>query len=237
MDLAACLTHDIEAALDKGLTATVVTMDTKGAFDSVPRRRLMFRMREQGWPDSLVRSVGSFMEQRTARIRLDGATTADFSRSCGLPQGSPASPPLFMLYMAEALNEDPERRFSYADDIALFAASHSWERNAEILREDVSRILGWGARNKVSFDPEKCELMHFSRRRTTPQAPDIVVGDFAIKQVEGKALRWLGVWFDRKLLSGTTWTSEQLRRGGWPSTSVTWLARSAGHLRHLLEKR
>ncbi|OHW89513.1 reverse transcriptase, partial [Colletotrichum incanum] len=35
VDLTTCLTHEIERALDAGLTATLATMDVKGAFDSV----------------------------------------------------------------------------------------------------------------------------------------------------------------------------------------------------------
>ncbi|CCF47438.1 reverse transcriptase [Colletotrichum higginsianum] len=44
VDLTTCLTHDIEATLDKGLMATLVTMDVKGAFDSVLRNRLVVRL-------------------------------------------------------------------------------------------------------------------------------------------------------------------------------------------------
>ena len=54
-DLTTCLTHDVEAALNKGLKTTLLTMDVKGAFDGVLLGRLVRRLCEQGWPDNLVR--------------------------------------------------------------------------------------------------------------------------------------------------------------------------------------
>src|SRR5439155_23107682 len=72
VDLTTCLTHDIETALNRGLTASVLTMDVKGAFDGVLPGRLVRRLREQGWPDNLVRWVWSFATNRSVRIRLDG---------------------------------------------------------------------------------------------------------------------------------------------------------------------
>lgn len=91
-DLLACLTHDIEHSLETGGTASILTLDLKGAFDATLQKRLMLRMRQQGWATLLLKFVGSFMEERQARIRLEDVTTAPQTIQCGLPQGSPASP-------------------------------------------------------------------------------------------------------------------------------------------------
>lgn len=43
VDLVSCLTHDIEHALEgRNFTATVMTLDIQGAYDSVLRKRLLF---------------------------------------------------------------------------------------------------------------------------------------------------------------------------------------------------
>ena len=54
-DLTTCLTHDVKAALNKGLKTTLLTMDVEGAFDGVLLGRLVRRLYEQGWLDNLVR--------------------------------------------------------------------------------------------------------------------------------------------------------------------------------------
>lgn len=103
--------------------------------------------------------------------------------------------------MAELLNDDQHFRFGYADDIALYRTSPTLEHNVELLGQDVGKILDWGDENKVGLNPAKCEIMHFSRswKRTHFPAVKAVGHDFTIHEGQDKAVRWLGVWFDRKL--------------------------------------
>ena len=119
-DLVGCLVHDVEKALDRRRTATLVTVDVKGAFDGVLHNRLLRRMQAQGWPPQLLKWTASFLSGRSAQIRYPGGVTEPIPLACGVPQGSPASPVLFMLYLAEGLQKGSRRcRFGYADDIAL----------------------------------------------------------------------------------------------------------------------
>ena len=55
VDLTTCLTYDVKKALTSSYKASLLTMDVKGAFDAVLPGRLALRLREQGWPDHLVR--------------------------------------------------------------------------------------------------------------------------------------------------------------------------------------
>lgn len=200
-DLLACVTHEIEHALENRRTATMMTLDVQGAFDATLRKRLMLRMRLQGWPANLVRFVGSFMEERRVRIRLEDMTTETQRITCGLPQGSPASPVLFLLYIADIFLEDPIHRFGYADDICVLRTGGTLDENAKQLSQDLTQILGWGTEHKVAFDPDKCELLHLTRSKDTTHSPRVSADpfDFTIEAVQEPAMRWLGVWFDRKL--------------------------------------
>ena len=85
VDLTTCLTHDVETALNSNYTASLLTLDVKGAFDGVLPGRLIRRLREQGWPDCLVRWISAFATNRSARIRLDGSTSPTIHIKCGLP--------------------------------------------------------------------------------------------------------------------------------------------------------
>ncbi|KJZ69036.1 hypothetical protein HIM_11579 [Hirsutella minnesotensis 3608] len=51
-------------------------MDIQGAFDTVLRNRPILRLREQGWPPNLACWVGSFMQDRSARVRYQDIVTA-----------------------------------------------------------------------------------------------------------------------------------------------------------------
>ncbi|RAL60508.1 hypothetical protein DID88_009704 [Monilinia fructigena] len=204
VDLVASFVYDVESAFAQGKEVTLVTLDVQGAFDALLPRRLLERMRKQGWPVKLLRLIGSFLADRKVMVRLEGTYTAESKTQCGTPQGSPLSPILYVLYLAELLNQDRSLRFGYADDIAIYRASKSVESNVTMLKRDVRQVMRWGAENKVAFAPEKLEMIHLSRKRNT-NAPSIRVSpELTITPVtavgdEQPALRWLGVWIDRKL--------------------------------------
>jgi len=101
VDLAAALTADIEQTFSEDKVATVATMDIQGAFDALLRHRLIRNLRSQGWPLAILRLATSFLSDRTIRGRL-WETLSEFApQRCGTPQGSPWSPLLYILYLAD----------------------------------------------------------------------------------------------------------------------------------------
>jgi hypothetical protein len=205
IDLTAAFTHDTEAAWVRGQHVTMVTLDVQGAFDALLKNRLLHRMAQQGWPQRTILFVDSFLTDRRVQVRLGQVTTPSYPVACGTPQGSPLSPVLYTLYLAELLSIDTERRFGYADDICLYRASHSLDKNVQPLAADLRQIRSWGAANKVTFAPEKQEMIHLTRQKGNYAPPCVVDEQLTIKPISPSrdniqpALRWLGVWFDRRL--------------------------------------
>ncbi|PWI64260.1 hypothetical protein PCL_11334 [Purpureocillium lilacinum] len=172
-------------------------MDVQRAFDTVMRNRLILRLRQQGWPSHLVRWAGSFMQDRSAAGRFQDVTTPASPLRCGLAQGSPVSPILFALYIAPIYRlRNSDGRFGYADDTAILRTGRTLEETTALTSRDMRELLTWGAANGVTFDPDKTEVMHFSRKKD-PSRPSIFQGDTEI--IPGDTMRWLGLWLDRKL--------------------------------------
>ncbi|KJZ68988.1 hypothetical protein HIM_11629 [Hirsutella minnesotensis 3608] len=171
--------------------------------------RLVLRLREQGWPDNLARWTGSFMSGRSARVRYQDITTPTTPLQCGLPQGSPVSPILFLLYTEPIYRlGNPEGRFGYADDTAILCVGQSLEQTSQKASEYLQELVNWGAANGISFDPEKTEVMHFSPRRRETKPP---VRHADVEKQPETAMRWLGLWLDRKLTFKThveKWTAK-----------------------------
>ncbi|OBS20651.1 hypothetical protein FPOA_06995 [Fusarium poae] len=208
-DLVTALIHDIEVAFAHKKVATLVTMDIQGAFDTVMRNRLVLRLREQGWPEHLARWAESFMKDRLARVRYQDTITPFTPLQCGLPQGSPVSPILFLLYTEPIYRlGNPQGRFGYADDTAILSIGDTVDSTTAAASASIDEMVRWGAANGVLFDPKKTEVMHFSRSkfRTTPAVRH---GD--IEKHPESALRWLGIWLDSRLsfrIHVETWTAK-----------------------------
>jgi ribonuclease HI len=139
------------------------------------------------------------------QVRLGNETTPRHPVACGTPQGSPLSPILYTLYLAELLNQDRALRFGYADDINIYRASKTLDENVQLLAEDIQAINQWGVENKVTFAPEKLEAIHITRQQDS-YSPSIPISDaITLEPIapaadrSQTALRWLGVWFDRQL--------------------------------------
>lgn len=200
-DLTLDLIDEIQSCLKNRYRpfATLLTFDIKGAFDSVSRTHLQGRLEQQKWPKALRKWVDSFLTNRKVQLTVDGQTTAERKIGGSLPQGSPASPILFMLFMAPLYHDTPAIR-GYADDGSLLVTSGSFDANVEVMQGLMRQVQGWCENNGLSLDISKTGLIHCTTKniKTNPNviAPDGTVIE-ATKATD--SLRWLGLHIDRKL--------------------------------------
>jgi hypothetical protein len=114
--------------------ASVLSLDISGAFDRVNHVRLLDNLRRKGVPLWFVRTVRSFLTDRSTTLLVDGVETASRPLPAGVPQGSNLSPILFLFYNApllEALDMPniPISPLGFADDINLLTYSESLDVN------------------------------------------------------------------------------------------------------------
>ena len=162
-----------------------------------------------GFPPEIVRWVQGFLKDRSVLPLIDGSKSPPpIQVSIGIPQGSPVSPALSVVYTAPTLQEfadDPELTNlgipvgirSYIDDISLLAISDSPMHNATVLRHLLLQITGKLEEIGMHIDPDKSELIHFSWHHSPPSAP-IVVELYGKLLTMNPALTvcWLGIHFD-----------------------------------------
>jgi hypothetical protein len=99
------LTEQIHTVWSTGRNvATMLSLDISGAFDTVNMTRLLDTLRKKRIPGWIVRWIRAFMSGRTTTLLFQGAETARCQLTAGLPQGSPLSPILFLLYNSELLD-------------------------------------------------------------------------------------------------------------------------------------
>ena len=75
-------------------------MDVKGAFDHVSRAQLAQKMADLGIDDDLIEWTKSFLTDRWVELVIDGYVNAKHKVKTGIPQRSPVSPILFVVYIS-----------------------------------------------------------------------------------------------------------------------------------------
>ena len=78
-----------EALLDRGQEVLVTFLDIKKAFDSVPHRRLLSKLRDLHIPEQIVALINSYLCDRSQQVCVNGTSSAKCHVSSGVPwQGS-----------------------------------------------------------------------------------------------------------------------------------------------------
>jgi hypothetical protein len=145
----------------------VLSLDISRAFDSVNHIRLLNNLRKKQVPLWFVRTVQSFLSERSTTIVVDGVETAPQSLAAGVPQGSLLSPMLFLFYNAPLLKalDLLELRLStlgFAGDINLLTYSESTVVNCITLESAHDRCLAWASTHRMKFALRKYTLTHFT---------------------------------------------------------------------------
>ena len=88
-------------ALDEGYGLDVVYLDYRKAFDSVPHRRLIEKLKTFGIKGKLIHWLDNFLTSRTMKVGLRGTFSQLLEVLSGVPQGSVLGLLLFLLYVNE----------------------------------------------------------------------------------------------------------------------------------------
>ncbi|EED23618.1 reverse transcriptase, putative [Talaromyces stipitatus ATCC 10500] len=187
IDAVACLVEEIHQAWANGKLAAALFMDIEGAFDHVILAKLVEVLREASVDGDLIHWVISFLSDRRVTLVIDGHVGKEVPISSGLPQGSPVSPILFVLYV-HGLSRAIERSvlevrcLSFVDDQGLVTAASSVKEACRILEKAAEVAI------------ERQVAQNVSRARIR------VGGELATVK---STVRWLGILLDNQL----TWKS------------------------------
>jgi hypothetical protein len=151
---------------------------------------------------------------RSTALTFDNRMDTTRHIETGIPQGSPASPILFLLYVQPLFVElDGIHGLwtpSFIDDIALVVQGRRAVRNASRLEEAAKIAFEWADNHCVAFGDSKTELIHFHRKCTPKNRPPDTArlalervtlpnGTIVSQPADNEGIRWLGIWFDRRL--------------------------------------
>ena len=151
-------------AARKGYPTDIIFTDFAKAFDKVPHRRLLHKLKSYGVSDNLYKWIESWLTDRQQRVTI-GNNKSDWKTvSSGVPQGSVLGPLLFLIYIND-LPEKMQHHFKmYADDCKIIGVIES---NHDIikLQTDIDEAVKWSHTWLMSFNVDKCKVMHTGRSK------------------------------------------------------------------------
>ena len=186
----------VEAKSLQGLYVSNTQLDVKGAYTSVPHIELIlalddFIQRTEN-PEKhqyLIHFTAKWLENRSVVFEK----TTFFMR-CGLVQGSPVSPPLFVIFLSYTTTSKNSIIMKFADDVNCISwAPTQLELKVEV-KNEVGKFEKWLAALSMQFEPTKSRFLLFNRTLKTAEK---YFGDIGIKVVDG--MRTLGVSINSKL--------------------------------------
>ncbi|EAQ89408.1 hypothetical protein CHGG_06027 [Chaetomium globosum CBS 148.51] len=196
----------VQEAWRQKAAASLLQLDISGAFNTVNHTRLLATLREMGYPRWLVLWTKDWLTGRESTLLFDGKTAAPTAIRAGVPQGSPLSPVLFILYISslykQLKDEHPHLAIEgFADDTNLLVFGRNPEANVRQLEAAWGTCIRWVDSQGMKFAPEKSERIHFNKgRRQWSNQLELTSPGRGTSPVRPKeSARFLGVWLYRKL--------------------------------------
>ena len=145
-------------AMGKGRSVDSIYLDFQKAFDTVPHRRLIVKLKAYGICGPLLKWINSFLSMRKQQVSVNGCLSSEQSVISGVPQGSVLGPLLFVLYINDLPDEINSMVLMFADDTKLFRIIESSE-DTKVLQEDLKKLEEWSSTWLLKFHPGKCKVL------------------------------------------------------------------------------
>ena len=177
---------------------TAVFVDLKQAYDRVWRKGLLLKMKDAGIHGKLYSWLKDFLTNRTIQTRVNDAMSSKEVLEEGLPQGSPLSCTLFLLFINDISDTLGIENALYADDLVMWHTSKFSTLNKRRINQNLVRLGNFCQEWKLTINTSKTVYTIFS---LSPQ----VSKEKPVIEIQGKALlkeenpSYLGVLLDPKL--------------------------------------
>ncbi|XP_065308861.1 uncharacterized protein [Dermacentor albipictus] len=187
----------------EGTPVVLISLDFRGAFDSVWHPIVLKYFRDRGCPTNLVGLLRSFLAGRTVEY-TSHAGSVSAETSIGSPQGSPVSPLLWNVVVDGLLRlpmPPGVRVQAYADDTIVLVPGKNRARVMEAATEAIRRIEQWTTDCKLALNGDKtfCVLFSFGKGGMEKSHPTIRLRGSTRGLPFRSSVKLLGVVVDRRL--------------------------------------
>ena len=178
-----------------------IFLDIEKAFDRVWHNGLRYELLHMNAPALLLRWISSFLSDRTVKVRILGHTSREIAINYGVPQGSPISPLLFLLYMSKLPKLlSNTRRSLFTDDFMIYSESsitrsHLIQSN---FQTSMDALTLFNSNHLIILSCTKFVRVLFERRKSNMLKPHNVTYNGQVIP-SSSSVKFLGITFDSAL--------------------------------------
>ena len=182
-------------ALDNGEEVDCIYTDFMKAFDRVPHKHLLVKMRSYGISEEICKWVELFLSNRLQKVVINGKFSEWEEVISGVPQGSVLGPVLFLLFINDLPSEVLSELLLYADDSKIYRTISSND-DVMLLQKDLHAMSLWSDKWLLTFHPDKLKKLTITRKEYSCNRTYYVGAD-KVKNVKKETD--LGVCIDEQL--------------------------------------
>lgn len=177
----------------KGQQLDVFLGDFANAFDKLDHGIFIWKMWKFGIGRKSAKWFYEFVCGRRFYVQIGKVKSRVYVSTSGVPAGSILGPLLFLTFIDDISDCVLYAMvLLFADDIKMSIVVGS-QAETRLLQMDINNILEWSVKNKLPFNPGKCNVITFRRKNEYYHA-NYVMGDHVIERVD--EVRDLGLLTD-----------------------------------------
>jgi len=185
--------------LEDRKSIALALFDLSKAFDRVPHRPLIHKLRAVGVNGPLLSWFRSYLSNRTQLVAVHGVDSNSAPVLSGVPQGSVLGPLLFLIY----INDLCLTSFSTLSSLILFADDTSLSKpikdSADLIafQSDINAIQEWFKLNHLTANSSKTKIMIISTKKDPFPDCSFTFNNQLIERVS--SAKFLGILLTDKL--------------------------------------
>ena len=159
----------VTSEVDQGNALDIVYLDFSKAFDKVPHRRLLEKVRAHSIGGQVLRWIQRWLSGRTQRTVLNGEFSPWQEVLSGVPQGSVLGPLAFVIFINDIDEVAGEISVmnKFADDTKCGHVIKE-DKDLETLQRCLDKLVQWTITWGMEFNVKKCKVMRFGKSSIQP---------------------------------------------------------------------
>jgi hypothetical protein len=147
----------------------------------------------------LLKTITSFITDRTFQVRIDTDLSLQHKIKSGVPQGSVLGPTLFNIYCQDIPNPSNSQLAMFADDTIILTQDSALDLSIEKLQSLLNEITSWFKKWKLKLNPTKSVAKIFTLKRYNDPRNININNQIIQWNRKDDPVKYLGVFLDEKL--------------------------------------